>query len=203
MILEKIHDWRVTPRRRRVLAAHLASLIPDGSTVLDVGSGDGSLAREIQRHKTGVQISGIDVLARGETAIPVTLFDGETIPFEADTFDVVMFVDVLHHATDPRRLLTEAARVTKRHVLIKDHNRDGTLAGPTLRFMDWMGNARFGVALPYNYWSRRQWMDGYARAGLRPTYRVERLGLYPFWANWLFGRRLHSIVLLEKDGKAG
>ena len=65
------------------------------------------------------------------------------------SFDVVMFVDVLHHTDDPLLLLQEAQRVGK-IILVKDHFRKGFLAGPTLRFMDWVGNAHHGVVLPYN-----------------------------------------------------
>ena len=197
-ILNTLHGEKVFPHRQRVLVGHLAALIPDGCTVLDVGTGDGSIAHAIQSRKTGVEVRGIDVLVRPETRIPVAPFDGETIPYADNSFDVVLFVDVLHHTTDPQILLTEAARVARRCVIIKDHCRDGLLAGPTLRFMDWVGNARFGVALPYNYWSHAQWAAGYQRAGLAVTQCVVKLGLYPFWANWLFGRGLHAIVVLEK-----
>ncbi|MBK8476219.1 MAG: methyltransferase domain-containing protein [Opitutaceae bacterium] len=197
-LLNTLHGGKVFPRRQRVLVGHIAALIPDGCTVLDVGTGDGSIAQAIQSQKTGVEIRGIDVLVRRETKIPVTPFDGKSIPYADNSFDVVLFVDVLHHTEDPQVLLDEAARVARRCVIIKDHCRNGLLAGPTLRFMDWVGNARFGVALPYNYWSHAQWAAGYRRAGLVVSQSVTKLGLYPFWANWLFGRGLHSIVVLEK-----
>ena len=95
-------------------------------------------------------------------------------------------------------MLREAARVSRRCVLIKDHTRDGFAAGATLRFMDWIGNARYGVALPYNYWPQARWDAAFAELGLRPAKSVTEVGLYPWWANWLFGRRLHFITLLEK-----
>jgi hypothetical protein len=58
---------------------------------------------------------------------------------------------------DPMTLLHEAARVARQSVIIKDHTRDRMLAGPKLRFMAQVGNARFGVALTYNYWPRQKW----------------------------------------------
>ena len=39
-----------------------------------------------------------------------------------------------------------------RGIVLKDHTRNGLFSGSTLRFMDWVGNARHGVRLPYNYW---------------------------------------------------
>ena len=44
----------------------------------------------------------------------------------------------------------------------------GFLAGPTLRFMDWIGNARHGVALPYNYWSAQEWTLALQRVSTGP-----------------------------------
>jgi SAM-dependent methyltransferase len=55
-----------------------------------------------------VSIAGIDVLLRPERQIEVTEFDGTTIPFADSSFDVVMFVDVLHHTNNPDVLLAEA-----------------------------------------------------------------------------------------------
>jgi SAM-dependent methyltransferase len=197
-MLASLHSQRVFPRRRRVLAGLIGALLPPGSRVLDVGAGDGSVARLIQDQGDGVTIEGIDVLVRPGTAIPVLPFDGVRIPHADGAFDAVMLVDVLHHTRDPQVLLNEAARVARRFVIVKDHDRNGLLAGATLRFMDWVGNARFGVALPYNYWSREQWERGYAAAGLKVARRLTRLRLYPLWADWIFGRGLQSLVLLEK-----
>ena len=83
----------------------------------------------------------------------MTLFDGKTIPFEDNSFDLVMFVDVLHHAEDPASLLAEAARVSRKYLLLKDHVRTGLVGKWTLRLMDWFGNAQHNVVLPYNYLS--------------------------------------------------
>jgi SAM-dependent methyltransferase len=196
-MISRLHSQGVFPRRRRVLVERIASLIPAGSTVLDVGTGDGSIAAAIQEAKPGITVSGIDVLVRSGAAIPVAPFDGVTMPYPDKSFDVVLFVDVLHHTADPQALLNESARVARAWVIIKDHNRDGFLAAATLRFMDRVGNARFGVALPYNYLSKAQWNAAYERAGLEVAECQTKIGLYPFWANWLFGRGLHSVVLLR------
>ena len=190
------HD-RVYARRIRVLASHLAHMIPRDATVLDVGSGDGALAEGVMRSRPDLRFTGVDVLVRPGTRIPVTQFDGTRLPFPDDAFDVVTLIDVLHHATDQMALLRDIARVAKRAVVIKDHVVAGVLAHPTLRFMDWVGNARHGVALPYAYWTDAQWRDNLAVAGLRTRERRDHLGLYAWPLSVLFERGLHFMARLE------
>lgn len=196
-IAGSIHERYVAPRRVGILARHLAPLLPENARVLDVGCGDGAVSHAILGLRPDVHIEGIEVMRRGRPEIKVSIYDGETIPFADRFFDAVMFVDVLHHA-DPARLLQEGARVADKCVLIKDHLADGFLAGPTLRFMDWVGNARHGVALPYRYWTRAEWEKEFERLGLTPAVWKDSLDLYPWPASWWFDRGLHFVSRLER-----
>ena len=198
MLIDDYHSQKILARRVRVLAGQLARLAPLNAHLLDVGCGDGQIARLMLEERPDLTITGVDVLLREKTAIPVSLFDGQSLPFPDASEDVVMFVDVLHHTVDPMVMLRESARVSRRWLLLKDHTSEGFAAKATLRFMDWIGNARYGVALPYNYWPERRWHAAFAELGLRPAKMITEVGLYPWWANWFFGRRLHFITLLEK-----
>ncbi len=199
MLIDNYHTAQVLSRRVRILSRHLAELAPLSAAILDVGCGDGQVAKLLLDQRPDLTLSGVDILIRKHTVIPVLAFDGTTLPQAADAKDAVMFIDVLHHTEDPLVLLREAVRVSRRWIIIKDHTREGWAARITLRFMDWVGNARYGVALPYNYWSEAQWQAAFAALKLRPVRSVTALGLYPWWVNWLFGRRLHFITLLEKQ----
>lgn len=196
-ITERIHGGYVASRRVRVLSDHLSELIPYGSTVLDVGCGDGSIACTIMRNRPDVEIKGIDVLMRERTFIPVNQFDGRIIPYGAACFDMVMMVDVLHHTEDPQCLLREAARVARKSVLIKDHTRDGAFALPTLKFMDCIGNERYNVALPFNYYSQQEWLNVIPSVGLKIGVWKSKLDLYPWPAKLIFDRSLHFIARLD------
>ncbi len=193
-----LHDKLVLSRRVQVLARWFSELLPSNVRVLDVGSGDGHLSALIQSKRPDISIEGIDVLARPKAHIPVRIFDGSHFPASDGSFDVVMFADVLHHTDDPNVLLREAHRVARLKVLIKDHFREGFGAAVRLRFMDWVGNARFGVALPYNYWTRAQWQAAWRQNKLEPEQMVTELGLYPNPANLIFGARLHFIACLKR-----
>jgi SAM-dependent methyltransferase len=161
--------------------------------VLDIGAGDGALARLILDRRPDLTITGIDVLVRPDTLIPVQAFDGNTLPLADASVDATLFVDVLHHADDATRLLCEAARVSRQCVVIKDHLREGFLANDTLRFMDWVGNARHGVALPYHYFNRAEWLAAFATARLQTVAETTDVPIYPQWASWAFGRGLHFV----------
>lgn len=199
-VIEHIHEDIVCGPRVRALASAVAELIPHHATVVDIGCGDGLVSQRIQAERPDISIEGIDVLLRGTTHIPVTLFDGRHLPHADNAVDVTLFIDVLHHTTDPTILLREASRVAKHCVIVKDHTRDGWLAGPTLRFMDRAGNARHGVALPYNYWTEQRWRDTFRELALDVSHWRKDLALYPWWASWLFGRSLHFIARLVKRG---
>ena len=196
-LIERIHGDYVHDRRVAVLTSHLAGLVPQGGRVLDVGCGDGLLAQRLGQSRPDLTLTGIDVLVRPETKVPVTWFDGQVIPFPDNSFDTITFVDVLHHTDDPMIMLREATRVASRSVVIKDHTCDGWLAYPTLRFMDHVGNARHGVRLPYNYWPERRWRAAFRSLGLAIGEWRPRLRLYPQPASLLFDRRLHFAARLD------
>jgi SAM-dependent methyltransferase len=197
-IAGSIHQQYVAPRRVGILARHLAPLLPENGRVLDVGCGDGAVSHAIERERPDLHVEGIEVMRRGRPEIKVSIYDGKTIPFADQSFDAVLFADVLHHAADPEQLLREAARVAAKCVVIKDHLADGLLAVPTLRLMDWVGNAGHGVALPYRYWKRAQWEQEFKRAGFVPVMWKDSLDLYSWAASWWFDRGLHFVSRLER-----
>jgi SAM-dependent methyltransferase len=196
-LIERIHGAYVHNRRVHVLSNHIAEVIPRDARVLDVGCGDGLLAYLIMQQRPDINLRGIDVLIRKQTYIPVEAFDGQAFPYGDASFDVVLFVDVLHHTEAPMILLREAVRVAGKAIVIKDHTLNGFLAGPILRFLDWIGNARHGVMLPYNYWPQRRWVETFDTLALTISVWKKVLGLYPRPANWMFERSLHFIARLD------
>lgn len=191
------HERWVFGRRVRVLSELLAPLLPAGARVLDVGCGNGLVARSIMGLRPDTEIRGADVLVREGAHIPVEAYDGLSLRYDDDAFDALLLVDVLHHTTEPKAVLREAARVAARSIVLKDHLLEGFLAGPTLRFMDWVGNAHHRVSLPYNYWRRELWQDTFDALGLRTERWSEDVPLYPPPASWVFGRSLHFVARLS------
>jgi SAM-dependent methyltransferase len=203
-IYARFHERWVHGRRVRVLSESLSDLLPRGARVLDVGCGDGFVDKLVMDRRPDLEISGIDVvMRRAETHIPVVHFDGSTIPYDDGSIDVVMLVDVLHHTTTPVDLLREALRVSRDGLVLKDVTigDPDPLAKTTLTAMDWVGNARHDVPLPYNFFTREQWRGAFEELGVVESERRERFGLYPWPATLLFERRMHfACRLRRKDG---
>jgi SAM-dependent methyltransferase len=196
-----LHGRLVFARRTGVLATALSQAIPtEARSVLDVGCGDGTIDAMLMERRPDLAITGVDVLVRPQTRVPVHAFDGKRLPFADGAFDVVTFVDVLHHTPDPTILLREARRVARMAIVLKDHLREGALAQTTLRFMDWVGNAHHNVVLPYNYWRKSEWTLAFLDLGLFVDHWNDRLGLYPAPASWVFERDLHFVARLITEG---
>jgi SAM-dependent methyltransferase len=195
-LLGKVHETRIFPRRVERLAELLATAIPPDNAILDVGCGDGLVDSLLLARRPDLRVEGTDVLLRPHSAIPVRQFDSH-LPYADRSFDTVLFVDVLHHTSDPMVLLREAVRVTRKSLVIKDHLREGLLAGMRLRFMDYVGNAHHGVGLPYNYWRAKQWERARHTLDLRRSAETRDLHLYPGAADYFFGAGLHFLARFE------
>jgi methionine biosynthesis protein MetW len=95
----------------------IASLVPQGSRVLDLGCGDGALLDHLQRERGcsgyGVELDDSNVLAcvkRGVNVLQLNLDQGLTV-FEDASFDVVLQIDTLQHLRNAETMLRETARV--------------------------------------------------------------------------------------------
>jgi ubiquinone/menaquinone biosynthesis C-methylase UbiE len=102
------------------------------ASVLDVATGPGYVAMTLA--EAGCEVLGIDLTeaplaiaeqmrqARGLTNLRFELGDAERLSFGEQTFDIVVSRFALHHCEDPRRVLTEMARVCRIHgvVVIED-----------------------------------------------------------------------------------
>jgi len=201
--LGRLHGAVVHTRRVRNLCRELAPFLPEGGRVLDVGCGDGLLSQALQGARPGVTLEGVDIMVRDGARIPVTSFDGTTLPFPDGSFDAVQFVDVLHHTLDPGVLLREASRVAREAVLIKDHLLEGFMAGPILRLMDWAGNAHHDVSLPYTYWTREQWLSTFRKLHWTVDHWNDRPRLYPWPTSLIFGRSLHFVARMVPASAGG
>jgi 2-polyprenyl-3-methyl-5-hydroxy-6-metoxy-1,4-benzoquinol methylase len=94
----------------------VASLVPSGSRVLDIGCGFGAIARQLADRDC--QVTGIEPdPERRATAAPacVRVMDGlaedlEALDLDPAGYDAVLFADVLEHLKDPWTTLATATK---------------------------------------------------------------------------------------------
>jgi SAM-dependent methyltransferase len=199
-LLGPIHDQYVHDRRTDVLSRHLAELVPADAKVLDVGAGDGLIAKKLLQRRPDLAVTATEVLVRPDQHVPVEPFDGRTLDYATGSFDAVVLVDVLHHSDDPVRLLEESRRVARSAIVVKDVMAEGLLSARTLHLMERIANTSHGISIPDTFWTRAEWDEVFSRLGVRPRDWRGRLGLYPFPASLAFERRFHFIALFEPVG---
>jgi hypothetical protein len=78
-----------------------------------------------------------------------------------------MIIDVLHHDLNPEQVVKEACRVSRRSILIKDHYFNHGLDVFGLKVMDYIGNAPYGIRLPYNYLNDAAWRTIFSNLNLK------------------------------------
>jgi methionine biosynthesis protein MetW len=95
----------------------IARLVPEGSRVLDLGCGDGSLLAYLKARRGctgyGIEIDDANVLEcvkRGVNVIQLNLEQG-LATFDDACFDVVLQIDTLQHLHNAETMLRETARV--------------------------------------------------------------------------------------------
>jgi hypothetical protein len=84
-------------------------------------------------------------------------------------------------------------------VILVDHILRGPVSGLLLRYMDDVGNRRFGVSLPYDYLTEPRWQDAFRRLELRVDTWIPKLALYPPPLDWVFGGSLHFAARLAVE----
>jgi methionine biosynthesis protein MetW len=105
--------------RNSHLATLLKSNICPGSSVLDVGCGDGTssapFVQELRIHYVGVDVSATAVdFARQNGLDARKIEDASDLPFDDASFDAALCLEVFEHLSDPREAAAEIARVLRR-----------------------------------------------------------------------------------------
>jgi SAM-dependent methyltransferase len=90
----------------------IASFLPTGGRILEIGAGTGKQALELQRR--GFEVTAIEIADSNYAAhrvFPIKDYDGRTIPLADTSVDVVFSSNVLEHVADLSRMHAEIRRV--------------------------------------------------------------------------------------------
>jgi SAM-dependent methyltransferase len=147
-----------------------------------------------------VEIVGLERRRRGNEGIPVYEYqagEDQKFPFEKESFDMVMLVDVLHHDENPERLLQESARVSRKYILVKDQKVEGIFAQQRISLLDWAANDPYEVPCTYKYYTPDQWRELPQRFGFETVESVGAMVLYPAGFELLFGGKLNYMAVYD------
>ncbi len=106
------HVWSAVRRRFEAVSEWIT-----GGVVLDLGTGNGWLARALER--AGAQAVATDAsldalaVARQQDTGRLTQASAEALPFPDSSFDAVATLEMLEHTEDPAAVLSECRRVLK------------------------------------------------------------------------------------------
>ncbi len=145
------------PVYKKRLAKIIASLCDDNSYILDFGCGNGYTAIRIMEFNSSLNIVGVDIQSRQPSIIPRKIYDGNRIPYPDNTFDIVLSLDVLHHAKDILNHIKELERVSKKYIIIKDHMIYSVFSKWLICFTDFISNVPYGIKCVFNFLTYKQW----------------------------------------------
>ena len=131
-----------------------------GNKILDLGAGNGLLALEI-KEQLNKEVMLVDIVDYNYTDLPLILYNPKgKVPLTDEEVDTTILYTVLHHASDPKHLLEEAARVTKQRLLIKEAYIEEDEFRITNSFFDWFYNRVIGdedINIPINFLKVKEW----------------------------------------------
>ena len=141
--------------------------------ILDVGSGRGCNASGLER--LGHAVVPLDVVDGGTCEHPI-LYDGNSIPFSDNSFDVALASFMLHHADNWEAVLGEMRRVAPRLVVFENT--------PEAPIDEWLtrrhAESHWG-GRPEGFKTHEEWLETFGRLGLHVSAfeRIPRV-VFPF-----------------------
>jgi ubiquinone/menaquinone biosynthesis C-methylase UbiE len=124
----KAHDeaWRMLGAKYK--AQHIVEVCRgcNFNKVLEVGAGDGSILKLLADQNFAPEYHAVEISDSGVAHIQsrnirqlasVQVFDGYHLPFEDDSFDLIILSHVLEHVEHERLLLREIKRVSRHFVI--------------------------------------------------------------------------------------
>ena len=145
-------------------ARRIRPYLPAGHRILDVGSGKGGISRLLRRWGYDTVPLDVSDYSNFDDVRPI-LYDGRRLPFPDDSFGVVLLITVLHHIPDPDVILAEAARVSRRRIIVLEDTYYAIRKRRLLQLMDSIVNCEFR-GHPHTNRTRREWRNAFARLGL-------------------------------------
>ncbi len=156
---------RSIPARLKIKQARIAQHLQKGEKILDIGTGNGGLCLALRQD--GFEIQPLDVANLSYfPEVQAQIYDGTRIPFADKSFGTSLMITMLHHTSEPEKIIAEAIRVTNgRLVIMEDIYRNSMQRGLTY-FMDSLVNLEF-EGHPHTNKTDAEWQALFEEKGLK------------------------------------
>lgn len=132
--------------------------------ILDIGTGPGSVCLLMQR--AGYDITPVDVIDQTlSPEVKPQIYDGKKLPYNDSSFDTTLILTVVHHTTNPEKILSEANRVSNKIIIIEDIYSNPIQKYLTF-FVDSIVNMEFS-GHPHSNKSDCEWRNTFKELGLK------------------------------------
>lgn len=111
--------YKLDRRRAKQIVKHITQYLHSSDRILDIGSGTCSKYEVLREENYKVTPLDTKNLSLIDSIKPI-IYDGKKLPFKKNQFSVTLLIFVLHHTPHPEKILKEAARVSKRIIIIED-----------------------------------------------------------------------------------
>ncbi len=141
--------------------------------VLDVGCGEGFGLKRVKTNNIGHYHEGLDISQQAiklgkklHPKIKFTLGNIYQLPYEDNSFDLILCNEVLEHLTEPGKALKEIVRVGRKHYLISVPNEPWFRTANLLRLknLSRLGNDPEHI----QNWSKKIFLILLKKIGLKP-----------------------------------
>jgi len=109
-------------------------------SILDAGCGEGFTMDKLSKNGIGQKIEGVEyskeAILLGKKLFPYLTFKEGSVyelPYQDNSFDLVVCTEVLEHLEEPSKVLKEILRVSKKYVLISVPNEPFFMLGNFIR----------------------------------------------------------------------
>ncbi|MEL6112879.1 MAG: class I SAM-dependent methyltransferase [Pseudomonadota bacterium] len=167
----------------------VAPWLPPGGTLLEVGSGPGSVLKEFR--SAGHLITGLDITDSSYTlSLAPMLYNGGVFPFDRNQFDAALLLTMLHHTPAPDDILREAMRVARRLIIVEDVYESQWQERAT-KATDSLLNLEF-LSHPHTNRTDKGWQQAFKALGLTLRHRA----VYP-----VAGIFRQAVYVVEQAGE--
>lgn len=179
----------------KVTCQECEDFIEKGSKILDLGCGKGFITNTLKNYFKA-DILGVDIEDyRIVQGFPFQVYDGETLPFPDNSFDVVFLSYVLHHTEYPKKVISEAKRVTKDKVIVFEDLPEG-IRGTLMAKVHTLTYSLVFRQEVSHYKTEKGWKKFFNELGLKTIFK-KRMGS---WILWFFPQK-RAMFVLEKYTK--